>query len=114
MTIMLNCIPIAQFWFGPGVQSEINRQTRRSFTINQGLRIHSSVRLPASHPHGGIGGALEPLIIVENPNSEIKMAGMRQDVGAETLWKNRRHTRSGLVKFFQTVYAQEIDADRPF
>jgi len=38
-----------------------------------------------------------------NPNSEIKMAGMRQDVGAETLWKNRRHTRRGLVRFFQTV-----------
>ena len=55
------------------------------------------------------------------------MAGMRQDVGAETLWKNRRHTRSGLVRLplraahtlnwatdwqrlgkpmFQTVYAQ--------
>jgi len=49
-----------------------------------------------------------------NPNSEIKMAGTRQDVGAETLWKNRRHTRSGLVRFFQTIYAQEIDADRPF
>ena len=48
------------------------------------------------------------------PISEIKMAGMRQDVGAETLWKNCRHTRSGLVKFFQTVYAQAIDADRPF
>jgi hypothetical protein len=24
-----------------------------------------------------------------SPNSEIKMAGMRQDVGAETVWKNR-------------------------
>jgi hypothetical protein len=42
------------------------------------------------------------------------MAGMRQDVGAETFWKNRSHTRSGLVRFFQTVYAQQIDADRPF
>jgi len=49
-----------------------------------------------------------------NPNSENKMAGMRQDVGAETFWKNRRHTRRGLARFFQTVYAQEIDADRPF
>ncbi len=48
-----------------------------------------------------------------NPKSEIKLAGMRQDVGAETLWKNRSHTRSGLVRFFQTVYAQQIDADRP-
>ena len=48
-----------------------------------------------------------------NPRSEIKMAGMRQDVGAETFWKNRSHTRSGLVRFFQTVYAQQIDADRP-
>jgi len=36
-----------------------------------------------------------PVII---PNSEIKMAGMRQAVGAETLWKNRRHTRRGLVR----------------
>ena len=32
------------------------------------------------------------------PNSEIKMAGMRQAVGAETVWKNRRHTRRGLVR----------------
>jgi hypothetical protein len=42
------------------------------------------------------------------------MAGMRQAVGAETIWKNRSHTRSGLVRFFQTVYAQQIDAERPF
>jgi hypothetical protein len=42
------------------------------------------------------------------------MAGMRQDVGAETIWKNRSHTRRGLVRFFQTVYAQQIDADWPF
>jgi hypothetical protein len=49
-----------------------------------------------------------------NPKSEIEMAGMRQNVGAETLWKNRSHTRSGLVRFFQTVYAQQIDVDRPF
>jgi hypothetical protein len=42
------------------------------------------------------------------------MAGMRQAVGAETVWKNRSHTHSGLVRFFQNVYAQEIDADRPF
>jgi hypothetical protein len=42
------------------------------------------------------------------------MAGMRQAVGAETVWKNRSHTRSGLVRFFQTVYAQEINADWPF
>jgi hypothetical protein len=42
------------------------------------------------------------------------MTWMRQDVGAETVWKNRCHTRSGLVRFFQTVYAQEIDADWPF
>jgi len=33
-----------------------------------------------------------------NPNSEIKMAGMRQAVGAETVWKNRRPTRRGLVR----------------
>jgi hypothetical protein len=46
--------------------------------------------------------------------SEIEMAGMRQAVGAETVWKNRSHTRGGLVRFFQTVYAQQIDADRPF
>ena len=70
-----------------------------------------------------------------NPNSESKMAGMCQDVRAETLLKNRRHTRSGLVRLplrearilkwatawqwlgkpiFQSVYAQKIDADRPF
>ena len=48
------------------------------------------------------------------PKSEIKMAGMRQEVGAETVWKNRSHTRSGLVRFFQTVYARQIDADGPF
>jgi hypothetical protein len=39
---------------------------------------------------------------------------MHQDVGAETVWKNRSHTRSGLARFFQTDYAQQIDADRPF
>ena len=42
------------------------------------------------------------------------MAGMRQAVGAETLLKNRSHTRSGLERLFQTVYAQQMDADRPF
>jgi hypothetical protein len=42
------------------------------------------------------------------------MAGMCQDVGAETVWKNRSHTRSGLVRFFQSVYAQQMDADRLF
>jgi hypothetical protein len=42
------------------------------------------------------------------------MGKMRQDVGAETVWKNRSHTRSGLVRFFQPVYAQEIDADCSF
>jgi hypothetical protein len=42
------------------------------------------------------------------------MAGLRQAVDAETLWKNRSHTRSGLVRFFQTVYAQQIDGDWPF
>jgi hypothetical protein len=49
-----------------------------------------------------------------NPKSEIKTSKMRQDVGAETLCKNRSHTRSGLVRFLQSVYAQEIDADWPF
>ena len=63
------------------------------------------------------------------------MAGMCQAVGAETLWKYRRHARSGLVRLplraahtlnwatdwqrlgkpmFQSVYAQAMDADRPF
>ena len=42
------------------------------------------------------------------------MAGMRQEVGAETVWKNRSHTRRGLVRFFQIVYAQQMGADRPF
>ena len=63
------------------------------------------------------------------------MAGMCPDVGAETLWKNRRPTRSGLVRLplrearivkwatawqrlgkpmFPSVYAQAMDADRPF
>jgi hypothetical protein len=49
-----------------------------------------------------------------DPKSEIEIAGMRQAVGAETVWKNRSHTRSGLVRFFQTVYARQIDADRLF
>jgi hypothetical protein len=42
------------------------------------------------------------------------MGKLRQDVGAETLWKNRSHARSSLVRFFQNVYAQQIDADWPF
>ena len=41
------------------------------------------------------------------------MGEMRQDVGAETDWKKRSHTRSGLVRFFQAVYAQEITSDWP-
>jgi len=53
-------------------------------------------------------------VLALNPKSEIKMAGMRQEVGAETVWKNRSHTRSGLVRFFQTVYARQIDADGQF
>jgi hypothetical protein len=35
------------------------------------------------------------------------MAGMRQAVGAEMVWKNRSHIRRGLVRLFQTVYAQD-------
>ena len=49
-----------------------------------------------------------------NPNSEIEMGEVRQDVGAKTVWKNRSHARSGLVRFFQAVYAQLMDADCPF
>jgi hypothetical protein len=49
-----------------------------------------------------------------NLEAEIKMAGMRQAVGAETLWKNRSRARSGLVRFFQTVYARQMDAERLF
>jgi hypothetical protein len=41
-----------------------------------------------------------------NPKSEIEMAKLRQDVGAETPWKNRSNTRGGLVRFFQGVCAQ--------
>ena len=78
-------------------------------------------RLASQRPPGGrlnddndqTGGAGSYPGNYATENSE-EPAGMRQDVGAETLWKNRRHTRSGLVRFFQTVYAQEIDADRPF
>jgi hypothetical protein len=42
------------------------------------------------------------------------MDKLRQDVGTETPWKNRSHTRSGLVRFFQGVGAQEMAADWPF
>ena len=55
-----------------------------------------------------------PTVRTLNPKSEIKMAKLRQDAGAETVWKNRSHTHSGLVRFFQTVYAQQIGADWPF
>jgi hypothetical protein len=51
---------------------------------------------------------------VFNLKSEIEMGKLRQDVGAETPWKNRSHTRSGLVRFFQGVCAQQIGADWPF
>ena len=36
----------------------------------------------------------------------MEKAKMRQDAGAETVWKDRNHTRSGLVRFFQRVCAQ--------
>jgi hypothetical protein len=39
---------------------------------------------------------------------------MSQDVGAQTHWKNRSHTRSGLARFFQCVCAQEVAADGRF
>jgi len=42
------------------------------------------------------------------------MAKMLQDVGAEMNRKNRSHTQSGLVRFFQFIYAQQIAADWPF
>jgi hypothetical protein len=49
-----------------------------------------------------------------NLKSEIEMARMSQDVGAEMNRKNRSHTQSGLVRFFQFVYAQQTAADWPF
>src|SRR5579872_4577063 len=49
-----------------------------------------------------------------NPKSEIQIAKMLQDVGAEMNRKNRSHTQSGLVRFFQFIYAQQIAADWPF
>jgi hypothetical protein len=42
------------------------------------------------------------------------MDKLRQDIGAETPGKNRSHTRSGLVRFFQGVCAQAMAADWPF
>jgi hypothetical protein len=39
---------------------------------------------------------------------EIKMAGMRQDAGAETVWKNRSHTHRVLVRFFQTFAPNKL------
>jgi hypothetical protein len=42
------------------------------------------------------------------------MAKMSQGFGAEMNRKNRSHTRSGLVRFFQFIYAQKITADGPF
>jgi thymidylate synthase len=48
------------------------------------------------------------------PKSEIKMAKMVQDVGAEMNRKKRSHAQSGLVRFFQFIYAQQIAADWPF
>jgi len=42
------------------------------------------------------------------------MAKMLQDLGAEMNRKNRSHAQSGLVRFFQFIYAQQIAADWPF
>jgi len=39
---------------------------------------------------------------------------MSQDIGAQTHWKNRSHTRWGLARFFQCVCAQQIAADGRF
>ena len=74
----------------------VRRHKQRSASVE--------VFLPSPAPAGGPGFILPShRSIILSPNSEIKMAGMRQDVGAETVWKNRRHTRRGLVRFFQTV-----------
>jgi hypothetical protein len=49
-----------------------------------------------------------------NPKSEIKTANLPQDFGEEMNRKNRSHTQSGLVRFFQFIHAQQIAADWPF
>ena len=49
-----------------------------------------------------------------NPKTEIGNGQMSQDIGAQTHWKNRSHTRSGLARFFQCVCAQEIASDGRF
>ena len=41
-----------------------------------------------------------------NPKGELERVKMWQDAGAEILWKDRSPTRSGLVRFFQSVCAQ--------
>ena len=67
----------------------------------KGPPARASGRERVSRQGEGGRGLFPPGLFI--PNSEIKMAGMRQAVGAETVWKNRRHTRRGLVRFFQTV-----------
>jgi hypothetical protein len=52
---------------------------------------------PAAEQNSGMAIAITSLnnivVVIAHhefiPNSEIKMAGMRHDVGAETFWKNR-------------------------
>jgi len=46
-----------------------------------------------------------------NPKTEIGNGQMSQDIGAQTHWENRSHTRSGLARFSQCVCAQEVAAD---
>ena len=64
--------------------------------------------LPANHSHAGFSPPLvnggirlgEMALIKFNPKTKIKMGRLRPDIGAETIWKSRSHTRRGLVRLF--------------
>jgi hypothetical protein len=82
-----------------------------------GLAASSRTTLFGRESPNSTGGTFTretPSFTGAHPKSEIKMAEMLQDVGAEMNRKNRSHTQRGLVRFFQFISAHQIAADRPF
>ena len=60
------------------------------------------------------GSRSHPVRTQINPKGEVERVKIRQDAGAETLWKNRNHTRSALVRVSKRVSTRFVGADWPY
>ncbi len=63
-------------------------------------------------PRANKGRECHPCWPENYPKTAVGMDETAQVVGAERLWKNRRRTRSGPVRFFQRHAAQQVAQDR--